>query len=113
MKNLIFKAKMNFYSKLIQDADSDSNALFRSVDKPLLRTPERKLPSASSSQLLANNFVHFLKDKIINIRNKLSSFTPADPDSFVDLDSSPPMLSGFFFTYIYGRIAKYCQKTAI
>ena len=69
VKKLIFEAKMNYYSNLISDAGSDCHAIFKSIDRLLHKTPEKKLPSSSSSQALADNFVHYFKDKIINIRN--------------------------------------------
>ena len=69
VKKLIFEAKMNYYSKLISDAGSNSNDLFRSIDRLLHRTPEKRLPTSTSPTDLANNFVHFFKNKIVNIRN--------------------------------------------
>ena len=55
VKKLIFEAKMNYYSKLISDAGSNSNDLFRSIDRLLHRTPEKRLPTSTSPTDLANN----------------------------------------------------------
>lgn len=60
---------MNYYSDLISDAGSDCHAIFKSIDRLLHLTPEKKLPSAPSSLDLANTFVDFFRDKIVNIRN--------------------------------------------
>ena len=80
VENLIFKAKMNYYSDLINDAGADNNALFRSIDRLLRRKPEKRFPSCSSSKELSNKN----KDKIINIRSQLG--TPELPDHFRLLD---------------------------
>ena len=80
VENLIFKAKINYYSDLINDAGADNNALFRSIDRLLRRKPEKRFPSCSSSKELSNKN----KDKIINIRSQLG--TPELPDHFRLLD---------------------------
>ena len=86
VKKLIFDAKMNYYSKLITDAGSNGKDLFRSIDRLLHRTPEKKLPTSTSPTDLANNFVHFFKNKIVNIRN---GFVPTThlSNEFSHLDS--------------------------
>ena len=86
VKKLIFQAKMNYYSKLITDAGSNSNDLFRSINRLLHRTPEKKLPTSTSPTDLASNFVHFFKNKIVNIRNGFIS-TSHLPNDFSYLDS--------------------------
>ena len=43
VKNLVFNAKMPFYSNLIHDADTDSHALFKTIDRLLQRKPDKRL----------------------------------------------------------------------
>jgi len=87
VKDLIFSAKMSYYSKLIDESDCDNKVLFSTVDKLLHRSAEIKQPSSPSPEVLANTFVHFFNDKIINIRNELSQRTPSHPaDAFVEFD---------------------------
>lgn len=77
VKNLVFNAKMPFYSTLIRDAGTDSHALFKTIDK--------RLPYCSSSVWFANNFAAFFKLKMDNLRSEL----PDDdhPDYFAALDT--------------------------
>lgn len=86
VKNMIFEAKMNYYSNLISDAGSDSNALFRTIDRLLHRSPEKQLPSSPSPKVLANSFIQFFKDKIINIQNNLPSLISERTNCFSMLD---------------------------
>ena len=88
VKKLIFEAKMNFYSNLITDAGSDCHALFRSIDRLLHKTPEKKLPFSSSSQDLANRFVQFFNDKITNIRLCFPDTANLSSKSFSMFDTS-------------------------
>ncbi|KXJ18376.1 RNA-directed DNA polymerase from mobile element jockey [Exaiptasia diaphana] len=85
--DLIYVAKMSYYSKLIDDSGCDNKTLFSTINKLLHRTPERKLPTTPSTQVLVNNFAHFFKDKITTIRDELSTRVLPDSDIFVDLDS--------------------------
>jgi len=87
VKDLIFSAKMSYYSKIIVDSDCDNKVLFSTVDKLLHRSAETKLPTSPTPQALANTFVNFFNDKIMNIRVELSSRAiPADPDVFAEFD---------------------------
>jgi len=73
VKKLVFSEKMTYYSNIIDESNSDNKVLFSVVDKLLHRSPETTLPSSSSSTDLANSFVNFFNDKIVDIRNDLSS----------------------------------------
>jgi hypothetical protein len=88
VNKLIFETKINYYSNLIANAGSDSNIIFRSIDRLLHRTPEKRLPSCPSSTALANIFVNFFQDKIIIIRSKLQLCVPSNLDKFNILDTS-------------------------
>ena len=84
VKNTIFKSKMDYYSNLIDEAGSDNKSLFRTIDRLLHRKPEKCLPSCSSATELANNFITFFENKIIDIRCKLEAAEM--PDLFCTLD---------------------------
>ena len=75
---------MDYYSNLIDEAGSDNKSLFRTIDRLLHRKPEKCLPSCSSATELANNFITFFENKIINIRCKLEAAEM--PDLFCTLD---------------------------
>ena len=87
VKNTIFKSKMDYYSSLVYPAESDSKTLFRTITRLLHRKAEKLFPVSSSAVDLANNFIHFFEEKIVNIRSNLG--TPVIPDFFRTLDTSP------------------------
>ena len=76
-KNTIFKSKMDYYSSLIYSAESDSKTLFCTITR-LLYSKEDKLFPSSSAVDLANKFVHFFEEKIVDIRSNFG--TPVIPD---------------------------------
>ena len=86
VKNTIFKSKMDYYSSLIYLAESDSKTLFRTITRLHHRKKDKRFPTSSSAVDLANKFVHFFEEKIVNIRNNLG--TPVIPDFFRTLDTS-------------------------
>ena len=86
LKNTIFKSKMDYYSSLIYSAESDSKTLFRTITRRLHRKADKLFPTSSSAVDLANKFVHFFEEKIVNIRSNLG--TLAIPDFFRTLDTS-------------------------
>ena len=73
LKNLIFTTKMDYYSSLIDDAGSDSKALFRNINRLLHRKPDKLYPSCTSASDLANNFANFFTEKIATIKEQLVS----------------------------------------
>ena len=79
---------MDYYSGLIYSAESDSKTLFRTITRRLHRKADKLLPTSSSAVDLANKFVHFFEEKIVNIRSNLD--TPVIPDFFRTLDTSSP-----------------------
>ena len=86
VKNTIFTSKVDYYSSLIYSAESDSKTLFRTIIRLLHRKADKRFPSSSSSVDLANKFVHFFEEEIVNIRSNLG--TPVIPDFFRTLDTS-------------------------
>ena len=81
---------MDYYSSqnssLIYSAESDSKTPFRTIAHLLPRKADKLFPTSSSAVDLANEFVHFFEEKIVNIRSNLG--TPVIPDFFRTLDTS-------------------------
>ena len=68
---MLYKAKEQHYSAVIQDNVHNSKLLFRTVDKLLQRNKDKRYPSANSDQELANAFADFFSAKIVRIRDEL------------------------------------------
>ena len=66
-KNLIFTTKMDYYSSLIDDAGSDSKALFRNINRLVDRKPDKLYPSCTLASDLTNNFANFFTEKIATV----------------------------------------------
>ena len=79
-KHTIFKSKMDYYSSLLYSAESDKKTLFRTITRVLHRKAGKHFPTSSSAVDLANKFIHFFEEKIVNIRSNLG--TPVIPDFF-------------------------------
>lgn len=89
VKNLVFNAKMNFYSTLISNASSNSRVLFKTIDRFLHRKPVKRLPYCVSPAELADRFAIFFMEKIDSLRNE---FPVVDfPNYFHEIDN--PILS--------------------
>ena len=67
---MLYKAKEQHYSAVIQDNVHDSKLLFRTVDKLLQRNIDKRYPSANSDQELTNAFADFFSAKIVRIRDE-------------------------------------------
>ena len=85
VKHTIFKSKMDYYSSLIYSAESYSKTLFRTITR-VHRKADKRFPTSSSAVDLANKFIHFFEEKIVNIRSNLG--TPVIPDFFRTPDTS-------------------------
>ena len=77
---------MDYYSRLIYSAESDSKTLFRTITRLPHWKADKLFPTSSSAVDLANKFVHFFEEKIVNIRSNLG--TPVIPDFFRTVDTS-------------------------
>ena len=75
---------MDYYSSPIYSAESDSKK--PCFTRLLHRKADKRFPTSSSAVDLANIFVHFFEEKIVNIRSDLG--TPVIPDFFRALDTS-------------------------
>ena len=71
VNDMLYKAKEQHYSAVIQENAHDSKLLFRTVDKLLQRSIDKRYPSANSDQELANAFADFFSAKIVRIRDEL------------------------------------------
>ena len=71
VNDMLHKAKEQHYSAVIQENAQDSKLLFRTVDKLLQRSIDKRYPSTNSDQELANAFADFFSAKIVRIRDEL------------------------------------------
>ena len=71
VNDMLYKAKEQHYSVVIQENAHDSKLLFRTVDKLLQRSIDKRYPSANSDLELANAFADFFNAKIVRIRDEL------------------------------------------
>ena len=71
VNDMLYKAKEQHYSAVIQENAHDSKLLFCTVDKLLQRSIDKRYPSANSDQELANAFADFFSAKIVRIRDEL------------------------------------------
>lgn len=70
---MLYRAKEQHYSAVIQENAHDTKLLFRTIDKLLQKSTEKRYPFANNDQELANAFADFFSTKIENIRDELLS----------------------------------------
>ena len=88
VKDLVSKAKAEFYIQKIRDCEGDQKRLYRIVDGLLGREKPRILPVASCDLELAELFNSYFTTKIANIREDLVSLeTTVNEISFENLES--------------------------
>ena len=73
VNDLIHQSKMEYFSILVVDHQSDAKKLFATVDGFLHLLGEKKLPHCDNSQLLAEKFADYFTEKISKIRAGLDS----------------------------------------
>ena len=61
---MLYKAKEQHYSTVIEDNTHDSKLLFRTVDKLLQKNTDKRYPSANSDQEPANAFADFFSPRL-------------------------------------------------
>ena len=89
VKHTIFKSKMDYFSSLLYSAESDST-----ITRVLQRKAYKRFPNNSSVVDLANKFIHFFEEKIVNITFKVLLLT------FKALNNlAPPYLSQLIVPY--------------
>jgi len=71
VNDMLYKAKEQYYSSMIQENAHDSKLLFRTVDKLLQKNTERLYPTANNDEDLANSFADFFGTKVDKIRQDL------------------------------------------
>ena len=63
VKDMIKKAKMNYYSSQINESAGDQKKLFKVIDNLLHKSKLPVLPSSDSDELLAIKFSEFLSSE--------------------------------------------------
>ena len=71
MNDVLYKAKEQHYSAVIHENAHDSKLLFRTVDKLLQRSIDKRYLSANSDLELANVLADFFSAKIVQIPDEL------------------------------------------
>ena len=82
-------------SNLIAKAGNDNKALFRLIDRLLHRKAEKRFPTSTSAEDLANTFVTFFEDKVTRIRRIPSPSEIPDFFSLLDISTTNCELSNF------------------
>jgi hypothetical protein len=76
---LIQKAKVDYYSGMINENSSDQKTVFKIANELLYRKQNTgNLPTHTSPRELADKFATFFSDKITNIRANLRNIIPTD-----------------------------------
>ena len=92
VKELVKKAKADFYVNKINECSGDQKQLFKIVDKLLGREKDHSLPRFIDAKLMAQTFNEFFVTKIANIRISLSALEDSTDQtrySFFDSLLSP------------------------
>ena len=72
VNNMIASAKQDYYSCKIQENSGNTGILLKTVEKLLNSNPAQRYPSGTDN--LSESFVDFFTNKIVRIRNDLTSF---------------------------------------
>ena len=73
VNSLIEKSKREYYQGLVNDNSNNSKKLYKVVNTLLNKTNEQHLPSHDSAEEVANRFGNYFHDKIVKIREDLST----------------------------------------
>jgi DNA-directed RNA polymerase subunit F len=73
VNSLIEKSKREYYQGLVNDNSNNSKKLYKVVNTLLNKTNEQHLPSHDSAKEVANRFGNYFHDKIVKIREDLST----------------------------------------
>ena len=88
MKNMISRAKADYYVNIINNCCGDQKKLFQIVDKLLDREKKIMLPDYSDAKPMAQIFNEFFVTKIANIRTLLAAL-----ENSIDVMLCPPVES--------------------
>ena len=80
VKNLIKKAKEEYFVKRIEECQGDQKKLFQIVDKLLGRNKTSPLPHFTDKQIMARIFNEFFVNKISDIQSLLSTWVSTTGD---------------------------------
>ena len=73
VKDMIKKAKIDYYSSQVNESAGDQKKLFKVIDNLLHKSKIPVLPSSDSDELLAIEFSEFFHQKIENIRKTFNT----------------------------------------
>ena len=89
VNHILFKARQDFYSDLIDEHSGDQKKLLRTTMNLLNRAGTQRLPLVPGSIMFANNIANYFIGKIENIRKKLDAIPGLSSGS----DKSPENIS--------------------
>ena len=75
--NIIRKAKRDFYSRKVSDAESDQKTLFTLSQTMMNKNRHMFLPTNINKDEIADKFAVFFRDKLAKIRSDLDKKTPS------------------------------------
>ena len=94
VNQLLWSSRSRFYSKVVNENQSDQRKLFSTVDKLLHRTPDVIYPPHTNAEELARRFITFFANKISTIHQGLVQRCPNDA-GYVDAPISSCTLTHF------------------
>ena len=89
------KARMDYYSGVITENQSDPKCLFATFDKLLHRKSKAKLPHSEDHKSLANAFADFFTDKMTAIREELHLCRGGPAEPLVEVSYDGPKFECF------------------
>ena len=95
VNQLLFSARSQYYTKLIDENCLNQRKLFGIVSKLLHRNPAPFYPSCYSAVDLVNNFIGFFADKITTIRYELDSNPKQSIHIFEEASAATTKLNRF------------------
>ena len=95
VNQLLWSSRTRYYSKVVDENQSDQKKLFSIVGNLLHRTPDVLYPPHTTTEELARRFVTFLSNKISTIHQGLLQRCPNDAGYVVDAPISSCILAHF------------------
>ena len=80
--NTVRDSENKFYATKLNSVKGDTKSTYQVINHLMNKNQEKHLPEHTDKKNLAEKFANFFKDKIINIRNCITSSTIDQPDSF-------------------------------
>ena len=83
VNQLLWSSRSRFYSKVVNENQSDQRKLFSTVDKLLHRTPDVIYPPHTNAEELARCFITFFANKISTIHQGLARTNAGYVDALI------------------------------